>query len=68
MSDQMGESGRKPVKQESGRLLIVDDNKVNRLLLGRGLEQQGHRVDFAENGVQALDKLTREDFDLVLLH
>ncbi len=24
---------------ETGRLLIVDDNKVNRLLLGRGLEQ-----------------------------
>jgi class 3 adenylate cyclase len=52
---------------ETGRLLIVDDNKVNRLLLGRGLEQQGHAVDFAENGVQALDKLTRERFDLVLL-
>jgi class 3 adenylate cyclase len=55
------------MRQEAGRLLIVDDNKVNRLLLGRGLEQQGHKVDFAENGVQALDKLTREDFDQVLL-
>ncbi|MGD8855543.1 MAG: response regulator, partial [Chloroflexota bacterium] len=55
------------MRQEAGRLLIVDDNKVNRLLLGRGLEQQGHKVDFAENGVQALDKLTRVDFDLVLL-
>jgi adenylate cyclase len=52
---------------ETGRLLIVDDNKVNRLLLGRGLEQQGHAVDFAENGVQALDKLARERFDLILL-
>jgi adenylate cyclase len=52
---------------ESGRLLIVDDNKVNRLLLGRGLEQQGHAVDFAENGAQALDKLTQEHYDLVLL-
>jgi class 3 adenylate cyclase len=67
MSDQMSQSGRRPAKQESGRLLIVDDNKVNRVLLGRGLEQQGHRVDFAENGVQALDKLAQEDFDLVLL-
>jgi adenylate cyclase len=52
---------------EAGRLLIVDDNKVNRLLLGRGLEQQGHSVDFAENGVQALSKLAQERFDLVLL-
>ncbi len=51
----------------SSYLLVVDDNKVNRLLLGRGLEQQGHRVAFAENGQQALDMLHENDFDLVLL-
>jgi adenylate cyclase len=50
-----------------GRLLVVEDNKVNRLLLGRSLEQQGHRVDFAENGQQALDRLNESDFDLLLL-
>jgi class 3 adenylate cyclase len=52
---------------EGGRLLVVDDNKVNRLLLGRGLEQQGHRVEFAEDGQQALNRLRQERFDLVLL-
>jgi adenylate cyclase len=51
----------------AGRLLVVDDNKVNRLLLGRGLEQQGHRVAFAENGLQAMQMLHKEEFDLVLL-
>ena len=51
----------------SGHLLVVDDNKVNRLLLGRNLEQQGHSVAFAENGQQALDRLRAESFDLVLL-
>ncbi len=50
-----------------GRLLVVDDNKVNRLLLGRGLEQQGHRVAFAENGRQALEMLHENEFDLMLL-
>jgi adenylate cyclase len=50
-----------------GQLLVVDDNKVNRLLLGRGLEQQGHRVTFAENGRQALEMLHAQPFDLVLL-
>jgi class 3 adenylate cyclase len=50
-----------------GRLLVVDDNKVNRLLLGRGLEQQGHQVALAENGRQALDMLREDDFDLLLL-
>ena len=50
-----------------GRLLVVDDNKVNRLLLGRGLEQQGHKVEFAENGRQALDKVRSQPFDMLLL-
>jgi class 3 adenylate cyclase len=50
-----------------GHLLVVDDNKVNRLLMGRGLEQQGHRVAFAENGRQALEMLHQGEFDLMLL-
>jgi class 3 adenylate cyclase len=55
-------------KQEPGRLLVVDDNKVNRILLTRSLEQYGHIVEMAENGKQALEKLRGDDsFDLVLL-
>ena len=49
------------------RLLVVDDNKVNRLLLTRSLELQGHRVASAENGRVALEMLRREAFDLLLL-
>src|SRR4030042_3038998 len=49
------------------RRVVVDDNKVNRLLLGRGLEQQGHKVAFAENGRQALEMLHQSEFDLMLL-
>lgn len=56
-----------PTSSLPGRLLVVDDNKVNRLLLGRGLEQQGHTVSFAENGRQALEILRSKPFDLVLL-
>ncbi|HEX6138436.1 MAG TPA: adenylate/guanylate cyclase domain-containing protein [Casimicrobiaceae bacterium] len=51
----------------AARLLIVDDNKVNRLLLARNLELMGHRVVSAENGRVALDTLRREPFDLLLL-
>jgi adenylate cyclase len=50
-----------------GRLLVVDDNKVNRLLLGRSLEQQGHHIEMAENGRQALEMMHARPFDLVLL-
>lgn len=49
------------------RLLVVDDNKVNRLLLGRNLELMGHRVAIAENGRIALEKLRAEPYDLLLL-
>ena len=50
-----------------GRLLVVDDNKVNRILLARSLEQQGHVVEVAENGKNGLEKLRSQPFDLVLL-
>jgi len=55
--------------QDTGRarLLVVDDNKVNRLLLTRNLELQGHQVATAENGRVALDMLRAEPFDLLLL-
>ena len=50
-----------------GTILVVDDNRVNILLLGRGLEQQGHAVVLAEHGREALDLLRGQDFDLMLL-
>ena len=52
---------------EPGRLLIVDDNKVNRILLSRGVEHHGHKVETAENGKQALEKLRSGSYDLMLL-
>jgi class 3 adenylate cyclase len=53
--------------ERGARLLVVDDNKVNRLLLARSLELQGHTVALAENGRVALERLRREPFDLLLL-
>ena len=52
---------------EKGDLLVVDDNRVNRLLVARTLEQFGHRIAFAENGRQALEVLRNRLADLVLL-
>jgi len=52
---------------EQGDLLVVDDNRVNRLLVARTLEQLGHRVAFAENGRLALEMLRNRPVDLVLL-
>jgi len=51
----------------SKRVLVADDNKVNRLLLCRSLELMGHQVSSAENGRQALEMLQQHRYDLVLL-
>jgi class 3 adenylate cyclase len=53
--------------QAPARLLVVDDNKVNRLLLTRSLELLGHQVATAANGVQALELVRRQPCDLMLL-
>lgn len=53
--------------RRQAHLLVAEDNKVNRLLLTRNLEIQGHRVSVAENGRVALEMLRREAFDLLLL-
>ena len=55
------------MKSGPGRLLVVDDNKVNRLLMTRSLEQHGHTVASAENGRVALQMLRSADYDLLLL-
>jgi class 3 adenylate cyclase len=51
----------------AGTILIADDNRVNQLLLARGLEGEGHTVAFAEHGAEALDLLRGQRFDLMLL-
>jgi two-component system, cell cycle response regulator len=48
-------------------ILVVDDDPINRMLLTRELERQGHRVVAAENGLKALEALNAEPFDIVLL-
>jgi phosphoserine phosphatase RsbU/P len=49
------------------RLLVVDDNEMNRDMLSRRLLRQGFEVDLAENGQEALDAISARPFDLVLL-
>ena len=49
------------------RVLLVEDNAVNRLLATRLLEKRGHRVVMAANGREALDALENESYDLVFM-
>ena len=50
-----------------GHILLVEDNAINQKLALRLLEKFGHRVELANNGVEALRLLAAHPFDLVLM-
>lgn len=50
-----------------GNVLVVDDDPMNRLLLKRGLEREGLTVEVAPDGRVALDRLSEDEFDIVVL-
>src|SRR5881296_4732770 len=49
------------------RLLIVDDNEMNRDMLARRLERKGYVVGLAENAQELLERVKQDAVDLVLL-
>jgi two-component system sensor histidine kinase RpfC len=49
------------------RILIAEDNRTNRKVVGKILERAGHSVHLVEDGEQALDAMEAERFDLVLM-
>jgi two-component system sensor histidine kinase/response regulator len=51
----------------SCRVLLVEDNAVNRTIATRLLEKRGHVVVAVENGALAVDITAREHFDVVLM-
>lgn len=53
--------------EQSARILVVDDNEMNRDMLSRRLERQSYQVELAENGERCLEMMRQGTFDLVLL-
>jgi PAS domain S-box-containing protein len=49
------------------RILLAEDNPVNRLVAVRLLEKQGHKVHTVANGIEAVTEVEKQDFDLVLM-
>lgn len=69
LQDQVA-SGQQPQPSQSilsRRILIVDDNPVNRLVGSKLLEQVGQEVSVASSGREALELLAQESVDLLLL-
>ena len=49
------------------RILLAEDNDVNRMLVSKVLAQSGHRVDEAVDGSEALRAAVRVDYDVILM-
>jgi len=49
------------------KILVVDDEERIRRLLKMYLEREDYLIDEAENGIEALEKATANDYDLILL-
>lgn len=49
------------------RILLAEDNAVNRMLISAMLGRMGHVVDTAENGLEAVGAVARTYYDLVLM-
>ena len=65
------EEAREPSSPIEGRaldILVVDDSDDNRLLIGTYLKRTPHRVEMAENGLEAVARATNgKRFDLILM-
>lgn len=49
-------------------VLVVDDNQINRLLINKILKKWGADADFAENGIEAVNKVTaNQNYNVVLM-
>ncbi len=51
----------------SGHIMIVDDNRLNRLALESILSKMGLRSTMVESGLKALDTITKGHIDLILM-
>jgi CheY-like chemotaxis protein len=49
------------------RILVVEDNRVNQLVITRMLERAGHLADAAAEGLEAVIAVEKCDYDLVLM-
>mgnify|MGYP002780453393 CR=1 FL=1 len=66
-SDNAQHQTQTPIRYTPRKILVADDNRTNRHILGAILENAGHQVVMACDGEETLEALERERFDILLL-
>lgn len=72
------EKGNKPTKKQENilatvksinpqKILLAEDDRVNQTVLARMLEEKGHNVDIANNGVETVSMYKKGEYDIVLM-
>jgi CheY-like chemotaxis protein len=56
-----------PLGADPTTLLIAEDNLVNQKITLRMVQKLGYRADIANNGLEALEALTRGNYSLILM-
>ncbi|MEP7361694.1 MAG: response regulator [Acidobacteriota bacterium] len=49
------------------RILVVEDNAINRRVAGEMISRLGYQVEYAFNGVEAIQRFDTQEFDLILM-
>ncbi len=49
------------------KILLAEDNAVNQKLALRLLQQMGYRADIASNGIEAIESVERQTYDVILM-
>ena len=60
-------SGGEPREQNCGRILVVEDNRINQKVLTHQLINLGYAIEVAENGAEAVAKVKAGHYDLVFM-
>ena len=51
----------------TANILIVEDDKISRLVLSKMIKEKGHSIDIAENGLEALELFEKNKYDIIFM-
>jgi CheY-like chemotaxis protein len=66
-SPQVPVAGREPREPAALRILVVDDNRANQRVTTLLLAELGYAADAAGNGIEAIEAIERQRYDLVFM-